>query len=1178
MWTSPRALRPWRRRLFTTVALLALLVPALAALAAYPVVDVNTGMTIGEGTAKEITSSMLRVSMPGTPAGSISYQLTNAPAHGKLLLNHTQQLIAGNSFTQDDIDNSRLAYSHDGSGATSDSFDFRAADALPQRMTRVSVASDGAEGNSRSYDSSALSKDGRFIAFRSAATNLVSSDTNNTWDVFLHDQQTGQTTRVSVDSNGNQANGGSFRPALSENGSVVAFDSLASNLVMGDTNNTNDVFVHEAGQTTLVSVGLGGAAGNSASSYPSISANGGLVAFYSAATNLVNGDTNNADDIFVRDWKMGQTTRVSVGSGGAAGNGHSYDPSISPNGRYVAFYSVATNLVSGDTNTCGSFTAPGSCADVFVRDLVMKQTTRVSVGSGGAQANGGSYIASISEDGDFVAFESGATNLVSDDTNNVGDIFVHDRQTGRTERISVDSRGNQGNSVSYDPSISADGRFVAFYSLASNLVDDDTNNTNDVFVHDRKTGQTERISVDSNRTQANGGSFNSSLSADGRAVAFYSNATNLVSGDTNGTDDIFVADRGIAQSFVIGVSPVNDPPTLSYFADQTAIRDSAPTLLPFQVGDEETSLAQLGVTASSSNPALVPNANLFLGGAGANRSLAVQPLAGQTGQATITLHVSDGSLTTERSFTLTVQPPPPTPPPPWLALLYLAGDDIAPGTGQTGLTGPLKELLARLSTMPRNPAMRLVVLYDGNSDRDSRIYVRQPDATGLTDMTATIGENAQSGWPLFDYDPKTKTSELDTGSTATLHNFIAWARKTYPGSPHTLLSIVDHGGGWAPTAGAFGQPRGTGMVKAGGWTGLALDAQAKGGVGTSLSTKVTGEALAGLGHFDVLFLDACLMGMIETATEVQPYADYLVAGENLLWSRLPYEHYLAPDVVTSTTTPLQLAKAIVTHYNEPSPADEPFTIAALDLSQLPDPLDSSGPSGLVRLVDNLAQKLLDALGANPAAPVSPAAAKEAETKIRNAYDVAQKFDYDSSFSLDQHTDAYVDLADLAAQLLLPQYIISPDVTQAAQAVHDKIVGSAGKPGVVVAPPKAISGTYYARPTQPAWSFAGAHGLSIYLPLGERDCRPTGLPLSGGAFLALAPCEPPATPVQYQIEPQLNYYVQPEQLRFSSAEGAQKWAALLERLDPRTPNRMKSSPIQSPFPAASRKVYLPLVRR
>ena len=129
---------------------------------------------------------------------------------------------------------------------------------------------------------------------------------------------------------------------------------------------------------------------------------------------------------------------------------------------------------------------------------------------------------------------------------------------------------------------------------------------------------------------------------------------------------------------------------------QKVIRGSAPTLIPFQVGDGETPPDQLNVTTSSSNPALVPNANVFLGGDGANRSLAVQPLAGQIGQAVITIRVSDGNLSAERSFTFTVQPPPPAPPPPWLAMLYLAGDDVAPNSpGQTGLTGPLHDLLAR---------------------------------------------------------------------------------------------------------------------------------------------------------------------------------------------------------------------------------------------------------------------------------------------------------------------------------------------------------------------------------------------------------------------------------------------------------------------------------------------------
>jgi hypothetical protein len=309
----------------------------------------------------------------------------------------------------------------------------------------------------------------------------------------------------------------------------------------------------------------------------------------------------------------------------------------------------------------------------------------------------------------------------------------------------------------------------------------------------------------------------------------------------------------------------------------------------------------------------------------------------------------------------------------------------------------------------------------------------------------------------------------------------------------------------------------------------------------------------------VLFLDACLMGMIETATEVQPYAGYLVAGENLIWSRLPYEHYLAPSVLTPTTAPRTLAQAIVQHYNEPPPTNEPFTIAALELSRLPE---------LVEQVNNLAQQLLTALDQG----------STAEAHIRAAYAAAQKFDYDSSFILEP-TDAYVDLADLAAQLLRPEYFINSNVTQAATQVRNQIVGGAGVAGMVVTT-KAISGTN--RWTKQPWSFAGAHGLSIYLPLGERDCRPTGRPISDVAFAALAPCVARATAKvgDLQIEPQLSYYVRPEQLRFSSAEGAPAWAALLARLDRTTLNRNPNRPpIQSPFPAASRaSVYLPLLRR
>ena len=290
----------------------------------------------------------------------------------------------------------------------------------------------------------------------------------------------GDTTRVSVDSNGAQANGISGVPAISADGRYVAFESDATNLVSGDTNNFNDIFVHDrqTGQTTRVSIASDGTQATGGSSFsPAISADGRYVAFASYAANLVSGDTNNFIDIFVHDRQTGQTTRVSVDSNGAeATEGFlgSIAPAISADGRYVAFASDATNLVSGDTN--------GS-SDIFIHDRQTGQTTRVSIASDGTQATGGSSFSSaISSDGRYVAFESNADNLVGGDTNLAPDIFVHDRQTGQTTRVSVDSNGTQANGASYSPAISADGRYVAFESLATNLVSGDTNGSSDIFV------------------------------------------------------------------------------------------------------------------------------------------------------------------------------------------------------------------------------------------------------------------------------------------------------------------------------------------------------------------------------------------------------------------------------------------------------------------------------------------------------------------------------------------------------------------------------------------------------------------------------------------------------------------------------------------------------------------------
>jgi len=351
--------------------------------------------------------------------------------------------------------------------------------------TRVSVNSAGREGNLASMKP-AMSPDGRYVVFDSSAFNLVPGDTNGLPDIFVHDRNTGVTERVSVDTEGNEGNGVSRHiSAISSDGRYVAFSSMASNLVQGDTNYAADIFVHDrqTGVTVRVSVNGDGDQAAGWSEAPAISADGRFVAFTSTAANLVDGDTNGYADVFVRDVQTGTAERVSVdGAGNQASGGNSVYPVVSADGRYVAFASEAVNLVDGDTNVCeGSWF---SCSDVFVHDRQTGLTERASVSSGGAQGNGGSDGARISGDGRYVGFASAATNLVNGDTNIRGDAFVHDRQTGTTERVSVDSGGEQANGISGYPAISAEGRYVAFGSEATNLVTGDTNGENDIFIHD----------------------------------------------------------------------------------------------------------------------------------------------------------------------------------------------------------------------------------------------------------------------------------------------------------------------------------------------------------------------------------------------------------------------------------------------------------------------------------------------------------------------------------------------------------------------------------------------------------------------------------------------------------------------------------------------------------------------
>jgi Tol biopolymer transport system component len=391
------------------------------------------------------------------------------------------------------------------------------------------------EGNHDSW-ASAVSADGRYVAFVSSADNLVANDSNGARDVFVFDRLTDGIERVSLDSAGQESNGDSLNPAISADGRYVAFESGASNLVAGDNNSAADIFIYDrqSGTTVRVSINSAGQEGQGASHGPSLSGDGRYVAFWSEATNLVDGDGNGLADVFLRDQQSGTVERISVDTAGQDGDGASRNPSLGYGGRYVAFDSQASDLVAGD----GS-----STSDVFVRDRETGTTVRVSVDGDGEGGNNHSYQPALSADGRFVVFHSQASNLVADDDNDAADVFFYTLANSALERVSLNNEGEEGNAASNFATVSEDGRYIAFSSYASNLADGELYNYLDVYVRDRWTGTTERASVDMAGQSPNGVSVNPALSADGRFVAFDSSASNLVEGDTNGRIDVFLRDR-----------------------------------------------------------------------------------------------------------------------------------------------------------------------------------------------------------------------------------------------------------------------------------------------------------------------------------------------------------------------------------------------------------------------------------------------------------------------------------------------------------------------------------------------------------------------------------------------------------------------------------------------------------
>ena len=355
------------------------------------------------------------------------------------------------------------------------------------------------------------------------------------------------TTRISVSTSGGDPNDHCEQPKISGDGRSIVFETEASNLVSGDTDGFMDVFHRDWSdlQNELLSVDATGALPDAACFSPGISADGRYAVFVSAATDLVPGDTNGQVDVFVRDRSTGTTQRVSVSSTGAQADLGSSGPAISADGRYVVFASSATNLVAGDTN---------GHRDIFLRDRLTAVTERVSVTSFEAQANDDSTTPAVSADGRYVVFTSSATNLGVGDTNGVDDVFIRDRGVGSTGRISLSTSGVQGNGRSSDPTISADGQSVVFLSSASNLIGWDTNGKTDVYYRAWAINYNEIVSVSTASVLGDGNSGSPMISADGRCVAFVSTATNLVSGDHNQKNDVFVRNRSAGTTERVSLS------------------------------------------------------------------------------------------------------------------------------------------------------------------------------------------------------------------------------------------------------------------------------------------------------------------------------------------------------------------------------------------------------------------------------------------------------------------------------------------------------------------------------------------------------------------------------------------------------------------------------------------------
>ena len=378
--------------------------------------------------------------------------------------------------------------------------------------TLVSISSSRRQGNGF-VQSPKMSAYGRFIAFRSGADNLVPNDTNDRPDILVHDRWTGDTSRVGIGTSGEELERGSHSGDLSGDGRFVAFNSQKSVSALL----LDDIYIHDRFSRTTEMI---------------TSASAELTGFYSPQLSYDGRYVvyvRNIDEVYIHDRQSGHIELISVNNAGVAANGYCWDPAVSADGNVVAYKSWATNLVTGYN----------SQHNIFIRDIPVGKTYAVSKNIYGSEPNGTSERPALSGDGRFIAFESDADDLVPNDTNMKDDVFVYDRVTGVTTRVSVNSSGQQGDESSSNPSISRDGNFVAFSSYSTNLVSGVSGSQ--IYIRDRNAGKTYLVSANNKAEPANNGCYTPKISATGSEVVYESYATNLFHPDVNNAEDVFTS-------------------------------------------------------------------------------------------------------------------------------------------------------------------------------------------------------------------------------------------------------------------------------------------------------------------------------------------------------------------------------------------------------------------------------------------------------------------------------------------------------------------------------------------------------------------------------------------------------------------------------------------------------------